>query len=208
MRNVVRLAQLAMVSGFALIGTGIPSLAAAAGNLEAHLRGSYAFTTARTCTNSSTEPLPTTNPPFQFGPSGVFRQASSDNGIITFNGDGKGSAVGSSKTMDISAPSGPLVTISTFTSDFDYSVNPDGTVEVTNQTSTFESTFGRGVGDRGTVTGQQGRWQISHGNTMLVSAPPTDFSVETVAFTPLTNPPFTRYRICVRSTTLTMLPGK
>lgn len=204
MKNAATLAQFALVSGFALVGTAMPSPAPAAGNLDAHLRGSYAFTTARTCTNSSTQIVP---PFYAVGPAGVFRQAITDSGVITFNGDGTGSAVGSSKSMDISALSGPLVTISTFASTFDYSVNPDGTVEVTNQTSTFESTFGRGVGDRGTVTGQQGRWQISQGNSMLVSAPPTDFSVETVAFTPLTNPPFTRYRICVRSTTAARLPG-
>ena len=204
MRNIARLAKWALVSGFALIGTGIASLAATAGNLDAHLRGSYAFTTARTCTNSSSAIVP---PSYAVGPAGVFRQASSDKGILTFNGDGTGSSVGTSSTMDISAPSGPLVTVSTFTSTFDYTVNPDGTVDLTTTSNPFESIFGRGAGDTGTVSGQTGRLQISHGNTMLVSAPSGTFSVETVTIFPASGGTVTRYRICVRSATASKLPG-
>jgi hypothetical protein len=204
MRNVAKLSKFVLVSGFALISTGIAPLAATAGNLDAHLRGSYAFTTARTCTNSSSPILPST---YSVGPAGVFRQASSDKGIITFNGDGTGSSVGSSTTMDISAPSGPLVTVSTFTSTFDYTVNADGTVDTITTSNPFESIFGRGAGDTGTVSGQRGRLQISHGNTMLVSAPSGTFAVETVEIHPASGGTVTRYRICVRSITAAKLPG-
>ncbi|HEU4729468.1 MAG TPA: hypothetical protein VFT22_16315, partial [Kofleriaceae bacterium] len=39
----------AALTGSTLIATAIPLPAAAAGDLDAHLRGSYAFTSARTC---------------------------------------------------------------------------------------------------------------------------------------------------------------
>lgn len=204
MKNAVRIAKSMLLSGFALICAAVAPPEVVAANANAHLRGSYAFTTARTCTNSSSPILPST---YAVGPAGVFRQASSDKGIMTFNGDGTGSSAGSSTTMDISSPSGPLLTVSTFTTTFDYAVNPDGTVDVTTTSNTFESIFGRGAGDSGTVSGQRGRLQISHGNTMLVSAPSGSFSVETLSFTPLSGPPFARYRICVRSTTAAKLPG-
>jgi len=209
MRNVVRLAQLALVSGFALVGTAIPSLAAAAGNLDAHLRGSYAFSTTRTCTISplpyvgDTFALPILPPGFSFS-----RQTNSDSGIITFNGDGTGTSTGRASGLNITSTGGPILFLSDFTTTFNYTANPDGTVDTTSTSGNFETVFGAGLGTTGTSSGQVGRLQISHGNTMLVSAPAERVAVETLVFTPPTGPQFTQYRLCVRSITATMLPGK
>jgi len=211
MRNFVRVAQLALVPGFALIAAGTAPVAEAAANLDARLRGTYAFTTARTCTVSSapfvgpTFAIPVSVPPAP--PVSVFRQTASDSGILTFNGDGTGTSTGRSSTMNITSTGGSPLSISDFTRVIAYTVNPDGTVD-TSGSATFETVFGSGTGTTGTTSGQVGRSQISHGNTMLVSAPQAQVAVETLVLTPPPpGVPFTQYRICVRSQTATMLPS-
>lgn len=203
MRNFVRVAQLALVPGFALIATGMVSVAEAAGNLNAHLRGAYASTTARTCTVS---PVPFGGnfvvPPGTF----VFRQTAADNGITTYNGDGTATFIGRTSSMNITNTGGSFNSISDVTADVNYAVNPDGTVDTT-VSSTFATVVGAGVGNTGTTTGQVGRLQISHGKTMLVSAPAEQITVETQDITPPGGSPFTQYRLCVRSTTQTRLPS-
>jgi hypothetical protein len=139
------------------------------------------------------------------GATGEFRQTSSDAGILTFNGDGTGSAEGSFSTMDVTATGVAIISVSEFTASFDYTVNSDGSVDMTMHTYPFEGVAGRGVGDPGTVSGHIERYQISHGNSMLIGARRASFTVETVAFT--LRPASPRYRICVRSTTATKLPG-
>jgi len=205
MRNVVKLAQLALVSGFALVGTAIPSLAAAAGNLDAHLRGSYAFTTTKTCT-ALVAPYLFVPPSFAIPPnvpsSALFRQSTSDAGIFTFNGDGTATATGTSRVMNITttSPGSSPVSVSEFTSAIDYTVNSDGTVD-TATTADFTLVFP--AGPTGTVTGSVSRLQIAGGNTMLVSAPSGDPTLETLTFGGVP----VQTRICVRSTTATKLPG-
>lgn len=211
MRNFVRVAQLALVPGFALIATGMVSVAEARGNLNAHLRGAYAFTGARTCTVLSapfvgpTFAIPASIPPDPFV--NVFRQSASDAGITTFNGDGTGTSSGTSSTMNVTSTGGSPLGLSETTSEFNYTVNPDGTVDTA--TTTFFSTFfGSGAGNTGTVTGSVGRLQISHGNTMLVSAPQVQVSPETLVITLAVGGQITQYRICVNSRVYTKLPSQ
>lgn len=194
MRNFVRVAQLALVPGFALITIGMASVAGADANLNAQLRGAYALTQTRICTVSSQpfgENLEIPSNTF------VFSQTATDNGIITYNGDGTATFVGRTST---NSTGGSAIFLSDVTTAVEYMVNPDGTVD-----QRFSSSFAvvfPATGITGTVTGGVGRLQTSGGNTMLVSAPPAQVSVETV--TTLTS---TQYRVCARSTTQSKLPG-
>jgi hypothetical protein len=189
----------AALSGSTLIAAAIPLRAAAAGDLDAHLRGSYAFTTTRTCAIS----LSPIGDNYTFAPD-RFYQTATDSGILTFNGEGIGTLVGKSRNVNLSAGSGTLVNVSSFTSDFSYTVNDDRTVDLWNISTTFNSAFPN-VNFHGTVIGQTGRLQIAEGRSMLVTAPSEGYTVETLNYTA---PLMTQYRICTRSTTATKLPGK
>jgi hypothetical protein len=214
MRNVVKVAQFTSLLSFSLITGGMAPVAEAreGGNLNAHLRGAYAVTTARTCTVSTAGfgPAPFFAIPSPLPPgAAVFRQSAMDAGIITFNGDGTGTVTGRTENMNLTNTAGSFISVSEFASALDYTVNPDGTVDTTTTTNSAQvfpppppvgSTFV-------TTTGQVGRWQIAHGKTMLVSAPAGDPTLETLVFTPPAGAPFTQYRICVRSRTATKLPS-
>jgi hypothetical protein len=212
MRNVVRLAQLALVGGVALISSGIAPPEAIAANLNAHLRGSYAFSTARTCTvtvssvgfGGPTFAIPTTPPPTT---ATLFRQASSDVGIVTYNGDGTGTSSGRSRTMNIDSTTGSPLSVSEFSSTFNYTVNPDGTIDTETTSNPFTIVFGSSEGYTGTVTGQVGRGRLADGHTMIVPAPGAEPTVETLLFTRPDTSQFTQYRICVRSGTSVKLPS-
>jgi hypothetical protein len=205
MKNVKRLTQSALTSALALVGFGMAPFAAAAGNLDAHLRGSYAFTAVRTCT-ALVAPHSFVPPSFAIPPNvpagALFRQSASDAGIITFNGDGTGTASGTSRVMNITTTGAgtPPVSVSEFTNAIEYTVNADGTVD-TATTSDFTLVFP--TGPTGMVTGQVNRLQIAGGNTMLVSAPSGDPIVETITFSGVP----VQSRLCVRSTTAVKLPG-
>jgi len=194
------LSLLAALSSSAVIGAAMPSPAAAEGNHDARLRGSYAYTTAKTCVQSLDEILP----PFYVVQSILSRQSSSDSGIYTFNGDGTASAVGTVRTMDNTAPGGPLVTVNAFTSDITYSVNADGTVDMLTNLASFHVVFPP-FNVVGTSTGDTSRLQIADGNSMLVSAPSEEYAVERLDFSTGQSSP--RYRICTRSTTAVKIPG-
>jgi len=198
------LSNLPLVAAFSssvLIGAAIPSPAAAEGKHDARLRGSYAYTTAKTCVQSLDEILP----PFYVFQSILSRQSSSDSGILTFNGDGTASAVGTVRTIDNTAPGGPLVAVNAFTSDISYSVNADGTVDMATILASFQVIFPP-FNVVGTSTGDTSRLQIADGNSMLVSAPSEDYSVERLDFSTGQTTP--RYRICTRNTTAVKIPGK
>jgi hypothetical protein len=202
MRNLRRVAQWSLVPGFALVTTGMASIAQAETNLNARLRGAYAVTVARTCTVSSL-PFSGENLEIPFG-AFVFRQTATDNGITTYNGDGTATFIGRTSSLNLNSTGGSAISLSDVTAAIEYTVNPDGTVD-TRYSSGFAVVFPP-TGITGTTTGQVGRLQISHGNTMLVSAPPSQVSVETqVSTTP--GGIFTQYRVCVRSATQTKLPG-
>jgi hypothetical protein len=204
MRNFVRVAQLALVPGFALITTGVASVAEADANLNAQLRGAYAVTVARTCTVSSL-PFEGENLEIPFG-AFVFSQTATDNGIATYNGDGTATFIGRTSAVNINSTGGSAIFFSNFTAAIEYRVNPDGTVDTRRNSSSFVVVL-PATGITGTTTGEIDRLQISGGNTMLVSAPAAQVSVETqVSTTPAGI--FTRYRVCARSTTQTKLPDQ
>jgi len=213
MRNSVRVKQLAVVTGVALFTTGVAAVANDEGNLNASLRGRYAFTTKRTCTSS---PVPFTPPFFNVSPAGSTLQTSSESGIITYHGNGKADQSGRGSQLSFSSPFIPIAgtnvltgaataSIVEFTSRVNYTVNPDGTVETATE-SDFTIVF-PAPGSTGTTTGTVGRLQIADGKSMLVSAPAEALTVETVNVIPPAGSPFTSYRICSRSTTQTKLPG-
>lgn len=222
MKNAATLAQFALVSGFALIGTAMPSPVAAEGNLNALLHGSYAFATTRTCTVSS-RPFAEPNLGIPSGAT-VFRQYATDHGILSFNGDGTATATGRTRTINVDVPAdsfpfipysgSPLnptfVSVSDFESEVAYTVNPDGTVD-TQSNSSFTVLFPvpAATSTAGTATGNVGRLQIAGGNTMLISAPLGDPSVPSVETLTYSFPVgLVQHRVCARSTTAAKLPGK
>lgn len=168
------------------------------------LAGSYAFTTARSCTVANQS----------FGvnleiPGGVFRQQSVDAGTFTFNPDGTGTSISSSKTMNVTNTTvGALIlSISEVSVPFTYTVNADNEVALTFGVLTFQTTVGSGAGNTGTVTfSVPARLQLAGGRTTLLRAPATEMAQEVLNFTPPIGLPFTQYRICTRSTTATRLP--
>lgn len=189
----------------AAVGVGLAtSSAEAQGNLNARLRGAYAATVARTCTISN---MAFVGPNLAIPPgASVSRQAASDSSVVTFNGDGTGTTTGRTSSMNLTATGGGILSISEFSSTFDYLVNPDGTVETSNILTTFETVFPPG-GSTGTTSGRVGRLQIADGNSMLVSAPAEQITMETQTITPPTGNPFAQYRLCVRSAVYTKLPN-
>jgi hypothetical protein len=98
------------------------------------------------------------------------------------------------------------ISVSEFTTTFEYTVNADGIVD-TKSLSNFKIVFGSPsvLGHEGTVSEQHGRLQISHGNSMLVTAPSGDPIVEVQNLPGAI--PEDQYRICVRSGTFVKLPG-
>ena len=201
-KSLSNLSLVAALSGSLLMGAALPLPASAAGNHDARLRGSYAFTTSVSCVQSLNEILP----PSYVVPSILSRQSSTESGIYTFNGDGTATAAGSTTTLDNTALAGnPMLTVNAFTSDISYSVNADGTVDMVTNLSNFHVVFPP-FNVVGTSAGVTRRLQIADGNSMLVSAPNEEYSVERLDFfTGQTTP---RYRLCTRSTTAAKLPGK
>ena len=175
-----------------------------------NLNGTYATTSARSCTVATT--------PFTNDPSGVptviptsgvlSRQSSVDSGTVTFKADGTGTSTGRSTTMNISSTSGSILGISEFEVPFTYIVNPDNTVGISFDEVTFTVFLGNGAGLMGTASPRSALFQIGNGANVLVSAPQTSIAQETLyfssavpPFTPLPLTPFTQYRICTRSST-------
>jgi hypothetical protein len=109
--------------------------------------------------------------------------------------------------MNISALTGAILSVTEFSSTFDYTVHPDGTFDTFTST-VFETVLGSGVGNTGTVSGQVGRLQLAHGTKMYVSAPRQQIANETLVITPPVGAPFTQHRICVRSTTASKLSSR
>jgi hypothetical protein len=188
--RLLKLSIAVALSGPALAFAGEPSHPDGSGDLNARLHGSYAITTKRTCVYSFTPIVPD-----DYFVVDTFRQSAADNGVVTFNGDGTASAVGTSTTLDTSSNSGRLGTVSTFNADIHYTVNADGTVD-TSTSSSFNVIFPTTVIATGNATGQAGRLQIVAGGSMLISAASDTYSVETLIYT---TGQTTRYRICSRS---------
>jgi len=179
------------------------------------LHGAYAVTSARTCTVTNNSPTPTS---FGIDPSGaptlipaggVFRQESSDNSIETFNGDGTGTTVGRSKTMNISNFNVGFSTISRteFTIPFTYVVNDDDTVDIRFGVGTATTILGAGAGNIITVGPRSARAQIAAGGKIIVSAPATTIEQETLFFQVPNDGSSNRTRLCTRSSTAAKLNG-
>ncbi len=201
MRRIMRCNGVPLIVALFVSVVGSATTVNAAGRV---LHGSYALTTARSCTVA--------NLPFGVNleiPGGVFRLQSVDAGTLTFKPDGTGTSVSSSKTMNVSnTTAGALIlSISEVSGPFTYTVNADNEVVVTFGVLTFQTTVGAGVGNTGTVTfSVPARFQLAGGRTTLLRAPATEMAQEVLNFIPPIGAPFTQYRICTRSTTATRLP--
>jgi len=174
------------------------------------LNGSYAFTTARTCTvasnpftnDASGKPtIITTTPTLTF----LFRQEAVDSGIITFNADGTGASTSRSSTMNITATTGSILSVSENSNTFTYTVNADGTVDLDVGVVSFTTVLGGGTNNSGTASAREAQLQIGNGGNSLVSAPRNDIEQETVIINlapPNGSGSITQYRICNRSSKL------
>lgn len=169
-----------------------------------NLNGSYASTTARSCTVSN---IPFANdasgaPTVIAG--GVFRQDAVDTAIVTFNADGTGMSIGLSRTMNTTTTfvGASIVTISEFSAPFTYVVNADDTVDVSFGVVTFTTVLGGGTGNTGTVSPAVRRLQMGHGAQALVSGPPLGVAQETLQIDLVGGGSVTQHRLCSRSATL------
>jgi hypothetical protein len=205
MKDILKFERLSLLAGFVLACSFVSSVATAAGNLDAQLRGSYAFTSARTCTFAR-EPFDGPNLLIpNVDPATIFRQTATDSGIYTFNGDGTGTIVGRSTNLNTTAttPGTSIISVVEFTTNVKYSVNEDRTVDVATAAA-FTFVFPQVTPPvTGTTEGQTGRLQIAHGNTMLVTAPGATPTMEIIK----QSNGFIGYRLCVRDTVLTKLTG-
>jgi hypothetical protein len=222
MRNSVKVTQVALVTGFTLISTGIASVAEAQGNLNARLRGAYASAVTKTCVVSSLPfegpnlAIPQVPPPPAPAPV-ITRNIQSNSGIITFNGDGTATAIGRYSNLTIAqatsvgspvvnTPGFAPLALGDFSSDITYAVYPDDTVD-TEQTTIAVSVFPVfPTPFTSKIIGTLGRLQISQDHKTLISAPQTEASVEPV-FSPPTATTPANYRICINHVVLTKIRG-
>jgi len=196
MRGMVRsIAYVTMLVTAPAVG-GVTSSADAAQKFK----GTFTSTQARSCTVAS-DAFVAPNfaiPAYTF----LLRQEASDSETMIFNGDGTGTVTGRSKGMNVSAttPGSGIINVSEFSATFDYAVNPDGTLDVTNLLVTFEVVLGSGIGNTGTTTGQVRHFRITDNGAGLQSVD-DQITNEVVQTFPLVGSPSTTNRICTRNLT-------
>lgn len=166
-----------------------------------NLKGDYAFTSVQLCTVALNPfSIDSSGAPSIIPAGGVFRQHAINTGIQTFNGDGTGSSVGRSHTMNISATGGSISSFGDFTSPFTYTVN-DGTVDISFGLTLFRTFAGGGTGNTGTITGTSRQLRIGNGGQTLVGGE-NGIEQETVVVNIVNDGTITEYRLCTRSNTL------
>jgi hypothetical protein len=161
---------------------------AGAENLDARLRGTYAFTQIHFCATTNVPGEDFIGPNLVVPQSGVTMSTRSNEGFLTFDGHGAGSFDGRTLTMIHNAgPGAPAMTEGPFTCPLTYVVEADGsfTTRVTCVTS---------AGDPA-IAGIALRGQLQDGGRLLI-ANDTMRNVETV-----TTPGGVFKRICGRSQT-------
>jgi hypothetical protein len=163
----------------------------------------YATTLMRACTTSNNIPfgidgsgLPTVIPP------GASRQSAVDTALVTFQPDGTGTLVGTTHTMNLTATSGPIFSISEFSRPFTYSASEsDGTVDLEIGEGTFRTLAGAGAGNTGTVSARASRYLLSNGVLAYVDTALTTLEQETLNLNLAAGGTLAQYRICTRSQT-------
>jgi len=179
------------------------------------LHGSYAVTSARSCTVTNNSPTPisfgidASGTPSLIPAGGVFRQEATDAAIETFNGDGTGITVGRSKTINITATAvgSSIISLSDFSIPFTYVVNDDDTVDINFGTGTATTLLGSGAGNVVTVGPRSARVQIAAGGKILLTAPAEAIEQERLHFQVPNDGTFEQTRLCTRSSTAAKLSG-
>lgn len=130
-RPLVHLLAMAVLTALT-VGLGVETTADAGPNLNARLRGDYAFNATLACVQNQAGfgaapglQVLTPGP----GQTGANTRTISVDGVIRFNGDGTGTAQARALTVihNFTFPSAQPVGESEFTVDVSYTVNPDGT---------------------------------------------------------------------------------
>src|SRR5262249_2405844 len=178
------------------------------------LEGSFAFTSARTCTVASkpftndASGVPTIIPNVSPAPPGFFfRQEATDTGITTFNENGHGKNTVRSRTMNITnttpGDGNSILSITDSSDTFTFTVNEDNTVDLNIGQVTFSTVLGGGTGNTGTVTPRLSRIQLSKDGNTFVTVNRRAIEQETVIINVPGTPPttITQFRLCNRSTT-------
>jgi hypothetical protein len=205
MNRFGRFARTVLASGLVLMGLGTGTRGMAEpptplGKLDAQLRGTYVFSGIRVCTVSSLDFVGPTLAIPAGPPTTFFRASTADAGTITFNGDGTGSLLLRSRTMNMDSTVGSPLSLSDVSGTLVYTVTSDGYVDFEVPSASFEVVFGSTVGNTGTITGTVRRLQIMNGN-VLVTAPSGTPQSERIDITTPQGASFTQYRICLTSGT-------
>src|SRR5262249_54010503 len=183
------------------------SVVGIASTVEARdLEGRFAFTQARTCTQTAGNTpfvADASGAPTIIPAAGVFRQAADDTGILTFNEDGTGTNTGRSRTMNITdmTVGDSILSISDFSTPFTFKVNNDNTVDISFGVTTFSTVLGGGTGNTGTVTGRLAQIQLGKDGNTFVGVNRNAITQETVVTKVVGDGTRTQFRICTRSTT-------
>jgi hypothetical protein len=185
------------------------SLALADGDLNARLHGEYAFTQIHFCVQTNVsgqnfgDPLfgqVPPIPPFQVPAGGATTRTLSNEGVLTFNGDGTGTFAGKSLSMNhnVTGPGAIPVSEADFTCSLTYTVNLDGSFTTQVECSgTILS--GGGAGLTFTTSGTELNGQLGQGRKIFI-ANDTNPNVETFTLTPPAGDLVFK-RICGRSQT-------
>ena len=195
-RTALRLAWLLLVAPLLLGG----SIAQAEGDLNARLKGEYAFTQIHFCVSTRVSGQHF-GPGFSVPSGGATTSTRSNEGILTFDGQGTGSFDGKTLTINHSATgSGALpVSEAEFTCPLTYAVNADGTF-TTHLACSARGLSGAGAGTPSTVTGLELHGQLQDGGRLFI-ANDTRPNVETVTSTSSDGVTSEFERICGRSQT-------
>ncbi len=164
----------------------------AQGGLNALLIGTYAFTVFRSCMqatsiNEETKQLLGAGSP----------RTSVVVGTITFNGDGTGTALGTTTNIFFTATSVGSIPVSTsiFTQTFGYTVGPDGSFVRTNIVTTGTVQTGGSAGENFTITAAGPRMGQILERGQFLGLTDGNEGVEALTFSTIG----TRERICIRS---------
>lgn len=162
----------------------------------ASVKGSYAFTTTRSCAQTAVDkPMPSIDDPFEFDSRNVARLT----GTLVYDGNGGGSITGGvAISINYSSPSpGKPMNVAEFTCTFKYTV-ANGFLIEDDYTCPGMVVAGGGKGNMTTSSGLHTVRRIVQGGSSLISSEDdAQPAAETVVQTG--TPAGTFYRLCARS---------
>lgn len=174
------------------------SLALADDHLNAQLHGEYAFTQIHFCVQTNV-PGEVFGPSFAVPSHGATTRTLSNEGVLTFNGDGTGTFAGKTLSINQTGPGAIPVSEADFICPLTYTVNPDGSF-TTQLGCSGTILSGAGAGSTYTISGMGLTGQLGRGGQIFI-ANDTNPNVETFTFTPPGGTTLFFERICGRSQT-------